>query len=72
MESSTPLHAVHQWLDKCQTSHKAWLAVRSCMETAMVAKPHWGVVYFQYDWFSAIRTDLVRQARMPKPTCAFV
>lgn len=33
----------------------------ACADAAMSAKPHWGIMYFMYDWFSAIRTDLVRQ-----------
>jgi hypothetical protein len=37
--------------------------VLACMEAAMSAAPTWGIMYFAYDWFSAIRTDLVRQVR---------
>ncbi|BDA45280.1 hypothetical protein COCOBI_07-0670 [Coccomyxa sp. Obi] len=35
----------------------------ACAEAAMSAKPNWGIMYFMYDWFSAIRTDLVRQVQ---------
>ncbi|KAK9901260.1 hypothetical protein WJX75_002993 [Coccomyxa subellipsoidea] len=35
----------------------------TCAEAAMSAKPNWGIMYFMYDWFSAIRTDLVRQVQ---------
>ena len=41
----------------------------SCMETAMTTRPDWGVVFFQYDWFAGIRTDLVRQVR--RAVCIF-
>ena len=27
----------------------------------MELEPRWGILYFTYDWFSAIRTDLVRE-----------
>lgn len=33
----------------------------SCADAATSAIPNWGIMYFMYDWFSAIRTDLVRQ-----------
>lgn len=33
----------------------------ACAEAAMSSRPKWGIMYFMYDWFSAIRTDLVRQ-----------
>jgi hypothetical protein len=36
-----------------------------CVAAAYANAPDWGVLYFAYDWFSAIRTDLVRQARSP-------
>ena len=36
----------------------------ACAEAAMSAKPNWGIMYFMYDWFSAIRTDLVRQVSL--------
>ncbi len=42
------------------------------MEHVMDQHPNWGIHYFAYDWFSAIRTSLVRQVcfpayvRMPK------
>ena len=29
----------------------------------MEAEPKWGILYFTYDWFSAIRTDLVREVK---------
>lgn len=29
----------------------------------MEAEPKWGILYFTYDWFSAIRTDLVREVQ---------
>jgi hypothetical protein len=35
--------------------------VVACIESLMTANPDWGIVYFAYDWFSAIRTDLVRK-----------
>ena len=41
----------------------------SCVEAAMAAEPHWGVLWFAYDWFSAIRTDAVRQVRACPATC---
>ena len=33
----------------------------ACMAAAMTKTPDWGIMYFAYDWFSAIRTDLVRK-----------
>ena len=36
-----------------------------CVEAAYASAPDWGILYFAYDWFSAIRTDLVRQVRGP-------
>lgn len=35
------------------------------MDHVMEHHPHWGIHYFAYDWFSAIRTSLVRQVCMP-------
>ena len=35
----------------------------SCMEKVMKAEPDWGILYFAYDWFSAIRTDMVRKVQ---------
>ncbi len=35
--------------------------VVACTESLMTTNPDWGILYFAYDWFSAIRTDLVRQ-----------
>lgn len=35
--------------------------VIACVESSFNSRPKWGVIYFHYDWFSAIRTDLVRQ-----------
>ena len=32
-----------------------------CVAAAYANAPDWGILYFAYDWFSAIRTDLVRQ-----------
>ena len=29
----------------------------------MELEPRWGILYFTYDWFSAIRTDLVREVK---------
>ena len=29
----------------------------------MEAEPKWGILYFTYDWFSAIRTDLVCEVK---------
>lgn len=37
--------------------------VVACVESLMTKYPDWGILYFAYDWFSAIRTDLVRQVR---------
>ncbi|EIE20118.1 hypothetical protein COCSUDRAFT_57844 [Coccomyxa subellipsoidea C-169] len=34
-----------------------------CMEHVMDQHPNWGIHYFAYDWFSAIRTSLVRQVK---------
>ena len=34
-----------------------------CVERVMEAEPKWGILYFTYDWFSAIRTDLVREVQ---------
>lgn len=34
--------------------------VIACVESAFESRPNWGIIYFAYDWFSAIRTDLVR------------
>ncbi|KAK9901229.1 hypothetical protein WJX75_001484 [Coccomyxa subellipsoidea] len=33
------------------------------MDHVMEHHPHWGIHYFAYDWFSAIRTSLVRQVK---------
>ena len=35
--------------------------VIACVESSFRSRPNWGIIYFNYDWFSAIRTDLVRQ-----------
>ena len=35
--------------------------VIACVESSFKSRPKWGIIYFNYDWFSAIRTDLVRQ-----------
>ena len=35
--------------------------VVACVESSFKSRPKWGVIYFHYDWFSAIRTDLMRQ-----------
>lgn len=35
--------------------------VIACVESSLKSRPNWGIIYFHYDWFSAIRTDLVRQ-----------
>ena len=37
--------------------------VIACVEASYRSRPSWGIIYFNYDWFSAIRTDLVRQVR---------
>ena len=37
--------------------------VIACVEASFKSRPNWGIIYFNYDWFSAIRTDLVRQVR---------
>ena len=29
----------------------------------MEAEPRWGILYFSYDWFSAIRTDMAREVK---------
>ena len=29
----------------------------------MEEDPHWGIVFFHYDWFAAFRTDIVRHVR---------
>lgn len=39
--------------------------VVACAESLMATHPDWGIVYFAYDWFSAIRTDLVRKVCTP-------
>ena len=31
----------------------------------MESDPNWGILYFAYDWFSAIRTDLVKEVNIP-------
>jgi hypothetical protein len=33
------------------------------MERVMATRPKWGVLYFAYDWFSAVRTEVVRDIR---------
>lgn len=38
-----------------------------CMDHVMEAHPDWGIIYFKYDWFSAIRTALVRQVSICTP-----
>ena len=35
----------------------------SCVERAMAADAHWGILFFHYDWFAAFRTDVVRHVR---------
>ena len=39
--------------------------VMACMERAMTMPQFadWGILYFGYDWFSAIRTEVVRTVR---------
>lgn len=37
--------------------------VMACMEKAMAEEADWGVVFFRYDWFSAVRTEVVRVVR---------
>ena len=34
---------------------------RRCVDRVQAVEPRWGVLYFAYDWFSAIRTDMVRE-----------
>ena len=34
-----------------------------CVDRVQAMEPRWGVLYFAYDWFSAIRTDMVREVR---------
>ena len=34
-----------------------------CVDRVQAAEPKWGVLYFAYDWFSAIRTDMVREVK---------
>ena len=36
---------------------------RRCVDRVQAMEPRWGVLYFAYDWFSAIRTDMVREVR---------
>lgn len=38
--------------------------VIACVESSLKSRPNWGIIYFHYDWFSAIRTDLVRQVTL--------
>jgi hypothetical protein len=33
------------------------------MDRVMAMRPNWGIVFFRYDWFSAIRTEMVKQVR---------
>ncbi|BDA45278.1 hypothetical protein COCOBI_07-0650 [Coccomyxa sp. Obi] len=33
----------------------------ACLERVMEERPKWGVLFFHYDWFSAVRTDVVRE-----------
>ncbi|CAL8471124.1 g10666 [Coccomyxa elongata] len=37
--------------------------VMACMEKVMAEEADWGVVFFRYDWFSAVRTEVVRVVR---------
>lgn len=34
-----------------------------CIERASVSHPSWGILLFAHDWFSAIRTPLVRKVK---------
>ena len=43
-----------------------------CMDHVMEHHPHWGIHYFAYDWFSAIRASLVRQVCMSHPIKIFI
>ena len=29
----------------------------------MEERPKWGILFFHYDWFSAVRTDVVRECK---------
>ena len=45
--------------------------VIACVESSFKSRPKWGIIYFHYDWFSAIRTDLVRQVSAQLSTWHF-
>ena len=42
-----------------------------CMDRVQAMEPKWGVLYFAYDWFSAIRTDMVREVRCVLPLLSY-
>lgn len=44
------------WLGTCAQ-------VMACMENVIAGRPRWGMVFFHSDWFSATRTDVVREIR---------
>ena len=33
------------------------------MDKVVAERPKWGVVFFRYDWFSATRTEIVREIK---------
>ncbi|KAK9901354.1 hypothetical protein WJX75_008200 [Coccomyxa subellipsoidea] len=37
--------------------------VMACMDKVVAERPKWGVVFFRYDWFSATRTEVVREIK---------
>lgn len=45
--------------NSCQTAGQ----VMECMEKVMATKPKWGIVFFNYDWFSAVRIEVAREIR---------
>ena len=44
---------------------------RRCVDRVQAMEPRWGVLYFAYDWFSAIRTDMVREVRCVLPLLSY-
>ena len=42
-----------------------------CMDRVQAMEPKWGVLYFAYDWFSAIRTDMAREVRCVLPLLSY-
>lgn len=39
------------------------VVVCRCMDRVMAEDSQWGIMFFRHDWFSAVRTDVVRQVR---------